>query len=284
MPVRNEAEAAVLTDALSYALEPETNAVSMMEAEKGWLGEAYYTDTPDEATLRTVMVNALGKGAAKYKITIEALADRNWVKESLEALPPIRAGRFAVFGNHDRHRIPANAIPIEIEAGQAFGTGHHGTTLGCLMALDRLLKRRRFFRPLDIGTGTGILAIAHAKAARIAVMATDIDPLAVTVTKENAVKNGVGGLIKAFTANGVDTAAVRQGAPYDLVFANILAKPLVKLAPQVRPLVAPGGIVILSGLLVGQRREVEAAWRAQGCVPLFRIARDGWATLALEAR
>ncbi len=256
----------------------------MMETEKGWLGEAYYTEKPGEAALRAVLTRALGKRAEKLRISIEQLADRNWVKESLEALPPVFAGRFAVFGHHDRDRIPANAIPIEIEAGLAFGTGHHGTTLGCLNALDRLLKRGRFFRPLDVGTGTGILAIALARAAHLKVTATDIDPVAVEVTKENAVKNGVGGLVQAFTANGVEAKAVRDGAPYDLVFANILAKPLVRLAPKVAPLMERGGVVILSGLLVGQRREVEAAWRAQGCVPLFRTAIDGWATLVLEAR
>lgn len=273
-----------MSDALADAPELDTSAVAMVETGKGWLGEAYYTDEPSEAVLRTIVVRTLGKAAAKRKIAIEALADRNWVKDSLEAMPPVHGGRFTVFGHHDRDRVPANAVGIEIEAGLAFGTGHHGTTLGCLRALDRLLKARRFTRPLDVGTGTGVLAIALAKAAHVKVMATDIDPIAVEVTKENAAKNGVGSTIRAFTANGVSTAAVQAGAPYDLVFANILAKPLVALAPKVRPLLAPGSVIILSGLLVSQRREVEAAWRAQGCVPLFRIDIDGWATLTLEVR
>ena len=256
----------------------------MIETEKGWLAEAYYAEEPDEAALRAILTRALGNDGQRHRIAIEALADRNWVKDSLEALPPVAAGRFVVFGHHDRHRVPPNAIPIEIEAGQAFGTGHHGTTLGCLRALDRLMKAHRFTRPLDVGTGTGVLAIAFARAAHLKVVATDIDPVAVAVTKENAGKNGVAGLVRAVTANGVGAAVVRSGAPYDLVFANILAKPLVALAPKVRPLVAPGGVVILSGLLVGQRREVEAVWRGQGCVPLFRVVLDGWATLALQAR
>jgi len=284
IPVRNEAEADIVSDALSYALEPETSAVSMLEIDKGWLGEAWYVDEPAEKAIRAILVNALGPKGRTPKIVIEAIADRNWVKESLEAMPPVHAGRFTVYGHHDRDRVPANAVGIEIDAGLAFGTGHHGTTLGCLTALDRLLKARRFHRPLDVGTGTGVLAIGYAKATRTPVMATDIDPIAVEITKENAAKNGVGGLVKAFTANGVDQKAVRDGAPYDLVLANILAKPLVALAPRVSPLIAAGGIVVLSGLLVHQRREVEAAWRAQGCVPAFRIAIDGWATLVLDAR
>jgi len=256
----------------------------MLETDTGWFAEAFYPEEPSDAALRAVLTRAIGEDGARRRIVCEALADRNWVKESLEALPPVHAGRFAVFGHHDRDRILSNAIGIEIEAGQAFGTGHHGTTLGCLFALDRLLKQRRFARPLDVGCGTGILAIAVARATHLKVAATDIDPIAVDLTRENAVKNGVGGLVDAFTANGVDTAAVRAGAPYDLVLANILAKPLVALAPQIRPLMAQGTTVILSGLLTHQRREVEAAWRARGCVPLFRIVRDGWATLALEVR
>lgn len=231
-----------------------------------------------------MLARALGAESGRLTVEIEALADRNWVKESLEALPPVRAGRFVVHGRHDRDRVPANAIGIEIEAGLAFGTGHHGTTLGCLMAIERLLKQRRIRRPLDVGTGTGVLAIAAAKALHVPVVATDIDPVAVETTRENLAKNGAAGLVRAVTANGADTAVVRAGAPYDLVIANILAKPLVALAPSLRPLMERGAAVVLSGLLVSQRREVEAAYRARGCVPLFRIVRDGWATLALEAR
>lgn len=231
-----------------------------------------------------MLLRALGADAGRLAIEIEVLADRNWVKESLEALPPVQAGRFVVYGRHDRDRIPANAIGVEIEAGLAFGTGHHGTTLGCLLAIGRLLKQRRIRRPLDVGTGTGVLAIAVARALHVPVVATDIDPVAVETTRENLVKNGAAGLVRAVTANGADTAVVRASAPYDLVVANILARPLVALAPRLRPLMAPGAAVVLSGLLVAQRREVEAAYRAQGCVVLFRIVRDGWATLALEAR
>ncbi|MEJ8574272.1 50S ribosomal protein L11 methyltransferase [Microbaculum marinum] len=278
----DEAEADAISDALGYALFPETSAVGMIETDKGWFAEAFYTDEPEEAAIRAILERATGRPAANRRIVCEALADRNWVKDSLEALPPVFAGRFAVFGHHDKARIPANAIPIEIEAGQAFGTGHHGTTLGCLTALDRLSRRGRFTRPLDVGCGTGVLAIAAAKLLRVPVAATDIDPIAVALTRENAAKNGVAALVRAVTADGVGAQAVKSGAPYDLVLANILAKPLVALAPAIRPLMARGTVVILSGLLTTQRREVEAAWRARGCVPMFRIVLDGWATLVLE--
>nr|WP_281048258.1 50S ribosomal protein L11 methyltransferase [Tepidamorphus gemmatus] len=284
MKARDEAEADLICDALGLALEPETTAAGLVETERGWFAEGYYTDEPTEAALRAVLARALASDAGRLAIEIEALADRNWVKESLEALPPVRAGRFVVHGRHDRDRIPANAIGIEIEAGLAFGTGHHGTTLGCLMAIGRLLKQRRIRRPLDIGTGTGVLAIAVARALRVPVVATDIDPIAVETTRENLVKNGAAGLVRVVRANGADCALVRAGQPYDLVIANILARPLVALAPRLRPLMAPGAAVVLSGLLVGQRREVEAAYRAQDCVVLFRIVRDGWMTLGLEAR
>ena len=150
------------------------------------------------------------------------------------------------------------------------------------MALDRLLKQRRFRCPLDIGCGTGVLAIGAAKALKRPVLATDIDPVAVGITRENAAKNGVHGFVRAVVADGVAEASVASGAPYDLIFANILAGPLIRLAPSVRPLVAPGGIVILSGLLTHQRRAVEAAWRARGFVPVFRIVLDGWMALALR--
>jgi ribosomal protein L11 methyltransferase len=281
---RDEADADLISDALSLAIEPETSATGMVETETGWLAEAFYTQAPEEAAVRAALARAGVADAPGRSIACEALADRNWVRESLEAMPPVRAGRFVVFGHHDKARVPANAIGIEVEAGQAFGTGHHGTTRGCLLALDRLIKARRFTRPLDIGTGTGVLAIAGAKALHRPVVATDIDPVAVELTIENAAKNGVSGYLRARVADGVRSPMVRSAAPYDLVFANILANPLVALAPGACALLAPGAAVILSGLLVSQRREVEAAWRAHGCVRGFQIALDGWATLVLEAR
>lgn len=213
-----------------------------------------------------------------------ALADRDWVTESLEAMPPVSAGRFVVFGGHDRHRIRPNRIGIEIEAAQAFGTGHHGTTWGCLKALDALVKARRFENPIDIGTGTGVLAIGLATLLRRRVVATDIDPVAVRICRENARLNDVSSLISAHVADGVHYRAVTEAAPYDLIVANILANPLIALAPHVAMIAADRAVVVLSGLLTWQRREVEAVWRAHGFVSHSRLARDGWATLVLQRR
>ncbi|ESR27315.1 Ribosomal protein L11 methyltransferase [Lutibaculum baratangense AMV1] len=206
------------------------------------------------------------------------------MKESLEAMPPVSAGRFVVYGGHDRGRIRANQIGIEIEAAQAFGTGHHGTTWGCLKALDTLLKARRYERPLDIGTGTGVLAIGLAKALRRKVVATEIDPVATRIAVENARLNGVSALIEAHTADGVKALPVTRHAPYDLIVANILANPLVALAPDVERIAADRASVVLSGLLTWQRREVEAVWRTRGFVARDRLFRDGWATLVLQRR
>lgn len=284
IPARDEAQADAISDALLSALDPDTAAAGHVETERGWIAEAFYTVPPDEDLLRAHLARVLGAEAAEFALAFEVLADRDWVRDSLEAMPPVFAGRFAVFGGHDRHRVPANALGIEIEAAQAFGTGHHATTKGCLLALDRLVKARRFRRPLDVGTGTGVLAIAAAKALRVPVAASDIDPVAVEITRENVAKNGVASLVTAFAADGVRDPRLRDGAPYDLVFANILAKPLVALAPGVARLTGRGAVVILSGLLSWQRREVEAAWRAFGFCPLARRAIDNWVTLTLSRR
>ncbi len=282
--MRDEAEADLVVDTLLSAIEPETSATGSLEVEGAWLAEAFYVEEPGEDDLRRALSYAMPERSGELELRVEVLADRDWVKESLEAMPPVAAGRFVVYGGHDRERITANRIGIEIEAAQAFGTGHHGTTWGCLFALDALLKRMRFDNPIDIGTGTGVLAIGLAKVLRKPVLATDIDPVAVRITRENARLNGVGDLIAARAADGVHDQAIASGAPYDLIVANILAKPLVALAPGVRAIAAPGAMVVLSGLLTWQRREVEAAWRAQGFVMVSRIARDGWATLVLQRR
>jgi ribosomal protein L11 methyltransferase len=199
---------------------------------------------------------------------------------ALSGLPPVRAGRFFVYGLHDRGRTPVNAVNLRIEAGAAFGTGHHGTTVGCLMAYDALLKARRFAKVLDVGTGTGVLAIAAARTgARIAV-GTDIDPVSVRIARENAKVNAA--RARFAHAAGLGDPRVRAAAPYDLVFANILARPLVGLAQAIRRATRPGGLVILSGLLRTQERYVRAAYLARGFRIVRRIHRDAWATLVLR--
>lgn len=284
IPARDQAHADAICDALLAALVPDTEAAGLVETENGWLAEAFYLEEPDGAALRAHLARILGAETEGLRFRIESIADRDWVKASLEAMPPVFAGRFAVFGRHDRKRIPANAVAIEIEASRAFGTGHHATTTGCLLALDELFKSRGFRSPLDIGTGTGVLAIAIAKALRVPVLATDIDHVAVEITRENLAKNGVSSLVEARIADGVRDMRIKAAAPYDLIVANILAKPLVALAPHVAGIADRRAIAVLSGLRDRQRRQVEAAWQAFGFHIERRKVIDGWATLILARR
>ena len=197
---------------------------------------------------------------------------RDWVANSLAGLAPVRAGRFLVHGAHDRARLRANDVGIEIEVGLAFGTGHHGTTRGCLLHFDRLLKRRRPQSVLDVGCGAGVLAIAAAKVLKRKVWLGDIDPVAIEVANANARLNGVGQHCKAIVSRGVENRFLREGAPYDVVFANILAKPLRLLAPPLAAVTAPGGDAIVSGLLMmADVPGVLASWRAQGFFLAERI-------------
>jgi ribosomal protein L11 methyltransferase len=214
--------------------------------------------------------------------TTQPLADADWIALSLSGLPPVRAGRFFVFGAHDRGRRPAGAIGLRIEAGAAFGTGHHGSTAGCLAAFDRLLKRRRFPRVLDVGAGTGVLALAAARTGSRVVIGTDSDGVSVRVATENAALNRA--RVRFVRAEGPAHPAVRRAAPFDLVFANILAGPLMAMAQDVRQALRPGAIVILSGLLRGQRRAAFAAYRSRGFAIERRLDRDAWTTLVLRRR
>ena len=200
----------------------------------------------------------------------------------LPVFQPVRAGRFLVHGAHDRACVQANDIGIEIEAGLAFGTGHHGTTRGCLILFDRLLKRRRPQKVLDVGCGAGVLAIAAAKALSWKVWLGDIDPVAVEVANANARLNGVGQRCWAIVSRGVENRLLREGAPYDLVFANILAKPLRLLAPSLASAAAPDGEAIVSGLLAADVPGVLASWRAQGFFLAEQIDLEGWASLRLR--
>ncbi|MFN7264523.1 MAG: 50S ribosomal protein L11 methyltransferase [Phenylobacterium sp.] len=213
-------------------------------------------------------------------VTVEPLADADWLAMSLSGLPPVRAGRFFVYGAHDRGRVPPNAVALRIEAGAAFGTGHHGTTVGCLQAWNDLLKARRFGKVLDVGAGTGVLAIAAARTGARLARGTDIDAPSVRIARENAALNGA--RAEFVHASGLGHQRVRSAAPYDLVFANILAPPLVALAQDIRGALRPGGVAILSGLLRTQERRVLAAYRSRGFRLLRRIHRDAWATLVLE--
>ena len=258
------------------ALELEGSAQAVLIAEEpfadGAVVEALYTEEPDAAFLSRV---------TGHDVTVEPLPDQDWIKLSLEGLPPVRAGRFFVYGAHDAGHVPYGVIPMKIEAGLAFGTGHHETTALCLAALSDLARGRAAFRHvLDLGTGTGLLAIGAAKLWKMRVLASDIDPVAVDVAKENARANGVVPLVLAAVADGLDNPLLARGAPYDLIIANILAGPLTRLAPAITRALAPGGTPLLSGLLRNQELLVTSFY------PRLRLAdrrRDGpWSALVLE--
>jgi ribosomal protein L11 methyltransferase len=219
---------------------------------------------------------------AGHEVRVIILPDADWIKLSQEGLPPVRAGRFFVYGAHDKGKVPHGVIPLRIEAGMAFGTGHHETTALCLGVLSDLAKRRRYTKVLDLGCGTGLLAIGAAKLWRRRVLASDIDPEAIAVTRENAVINGEAPLIQAVTADGLTHPAIAHKAPFDLIVANILAGPLTRLAPAISRSLEPGGTLVLSGLLKWQENLVVAYYRPLGLI-LRQTRREGmWSALVLE--
>ncbi|WP_417469868.1 50S ribosomal protein L11 methyltransferase [Maricaulis sp.] len=251
--------------ALSWLLFDEGDAARM---------DVLFQTRPDEAAFR----EASGL-AGDVAITVEPMPDEDWVRISLEGLKPVDAGRFVLFGAHDREAVTPGLIGIEIEAGPAFGTGHHGTTRGCLIAFDEMLDAG--FAPktvFDLGCGTAALAIAAAKVLPDAeILASDIDPEAVEESAENCVKNGTPG-IECFVAEGLDHPKL-AGREFELIFANILAGPLVELAPGIAKALTPGGRVILSGLLTEQESWVSEAYRAAGLDVRRQTPLEGWETL-----
>lgn len=231
-----------------------------------------------EARLRDVLAGlSLSKPIAR-----ETLPDIDWVARSLEGLKPVRAGRFFVHGAHDRRKRHSGEIAIEIEAGLAFGTGHHGTTAGCLEMLEQVVRREHPHNALDLGTGSAVLAIAAARLAHIPVLATDIDPLAVKVAAANARLNHVKGLVETVTAPGFHHPIFAARAPFDLIVANILARPLMRLAPQMAEHIALGGSIVLSGILERQRDAVIAAYVGQKFRHIRTLHREGWVTIHLK--
>jgi ribosomal protein L11 methyltransferase len=273
---RADAEAAAQAIDSDALLEGATYSILEEDEDRGvWRIDAFPVDEAE--------VEAFGGVLGRFSgltVRAEALADADWLAMALSGLPPVRAGRFFVYGLHDRGRAPPNAVNLRIEAGAAFGTGHHGTTVGCLIAYDRLLKRRRFEKVLDVGAGTGVLAIAAARTGSRVVVGTDIDAVSVRISRENASVNRA--RVGFVHAAGLAAPAVRAHAPYDLVFANILARPLVSLAQDIKGALKPGGRAILSGLLRTQERFVRAAYLDRGFRLEFAIRRDAWATLVLQ--
>ena len=268
-----------IADALGETLDGDGTAVVLFESAGGWTIEIH-GEAHDERALRDLVARCADPATAAA-LTFAAIAERDWVAASLARLAPVRAGRFVVHGAHDAARVAPNAIGIGIEAALAFGTGHHGTTRGCLLALDRMLKSRRPRRVLDVGTGSGVLAIAAAKVLRASVLASDIDAQAVRVARANASANRVGGLITLVHAPGVSDLRFRRRGPYDLVLANILSGPLQRLAHSITRHAAPKARIVLSGLLRSQASAIVAAYRAQNWRLARRIDLDEWTTLVL---
>jgi ribosomal protein L11 methyltransferase len=260
-------------------LDPDQAAVSAFEGEGSWVVEVHFREAPDREQL-----TALARDACDGKtpeLSFDRVAVTDWVASSLAGLTPVRVGRFVVHGAHDRGKFSPNTIGIEIEAALAFGTGHHGTTKGCLAAIERTARLRKPRRVLDLGTGTGVLAIAAARTLHRPVVAGEIDPWAVIAARINARANRAGGYVRVVRANGIAHPAIGAGAPYDLVLANILLKPLQGLARPVRGLLARGSTVVLSGLIPSQAEAALSAWRGQGLVLQRRDTIENWVTLTL---
>jgi ribosomal protein L11 methyltransferase len=248
---------------------------------EAWAVEVYFGEPPDRDVVCDLIAVAASRELAETAI-FESVTQRDWVASSLAGLKPVTAGRFVVHGAHDRARRPPNAIALEIEAALAFGTGHHGTTRGCLLMLDDLLKRRRPARVLDLGTGSGVLAMAAAKRLKRTVMASDIDPVATRAARANVRLNGLSFYMRPRTARGVEDVALRAGAPYDLILANILARPLRALAPALACVAAPRANVILSGLIARDAPGILSAYAAQGFFLVRRLELEGWTSLLLR--
>ncbi|MBZ9846729.1 50S ribosomal protein L11 methyltransferase [Mesorhizobium sp. CA14] len=279
----NKLEADRIFAALDAALEDDGLPIAVLELdeEKDIHEVSLYADgdvDPVEARVRDILA---GLGLPKA-IEREVLPDVDWVSRSLEGLKPVRAGRFFVHGSHDRAKRRSGDLAIEIEAGLAFGTGHHGTTAGCLEMLEQVALRERPRNALDLGTGSAVLAIALAKLAHVPVLATDIDPVAVRVAAANARLNHVKALVETVTAPGFHHPIFARRAPFDLIVANILARPLMRLAPEMAKHISLGGSLVLSGILDRQRDAVISAYVGQAFRHVRTLHREGWVTIHLK--
>ena len=268
-----------LADAISE-IEDLALAVSAYEDEKGeWMFEALCEGEPDLSAFDAVARDVLG---GKVDFSADRIdPDTDWIARSLQGLPPVEAGGFFIHASHNADRIPARTIPIRIEAAQAFGTGHHETTMGCLRAIDEIVDRQHPENCLDVGTGTGVLAIALAKRLQRHIMASDIDPIAVETTLDNARLNGVEKQITCVQAAGLDHETIRAKSPFDLIVANILAAPLAQLAPDISRATAKGSTLVLSGLLNTQAADIQETYARHGFALEKRLPINDWTTLVL---
>jgi ribosomal protein L11 methyltransferase len=271
-------------EALSEILEnidPTPYGVGVFEIEDGsdrWEVGSYFLERPDETQLAIL---AMAYGAEPFAVS--ELPDIDWVSHVRRELAPVIAGRFFVHGSHDADKVTQGSIPLLIDAAMAFGTGHHGTTLGCLTALDRMeAAGLRAKKVADIGCGTAVLAMAAAKIWPEEVIASDIDPIAVDTARANVAANDLGGRVRCVEAAGFDAPELAAGAPYDLIFANILKGPLLMLAPEMSQNTSQNGHVILSGILHEQADEVISAYESVGYCLASRDEHGDWTTLVLQ--
>ena len=276
---------AAAAGAFAEALEPFCQSVSWSAVAEGGAAavEGICLDRPrraalDEALAREAAVFGAPAPAPRFR----RLQPRDWLAENARAFPPLQAGRYYIHGSHEAAPPPPQSLAIVIDAGAAFGTGEHPSTRGCLLALDALARRRRFRATLDMGCGAGLLAIAMAKTWRRPVVACDIDPIAADVARANAEANGVVGRVRTGQGDGYRAALVRRGAPYDLIVANILARPLRRMASALAGALARPGVVVLSGFLERDGAGVLAVHRRRGLRAWRRITIDGWQTLVLK--
>ena len=287
--VTDESGANRALDLLNGFFEEDALPVSSMEIDEArglWEVSVYAPGAPDDG-LRTRIAASLAGEFPAAQIDLEVFGDTDWIARSLEGLKPVRAGRFLVHGAHDRDTVRPHDLPIELEAGQAFGTGHHGTTAGCLEMIETVMRAatggpRGVGPVLDLGTGSGVLAIAAARLGPVRVLATDIDPIATRVARGNVRHNHCTAQIECVTATGFHSIAFGRAGPFGLIIANILARPLMRMAPQIRRHLAPGGSVILSGILASQRWQVLAAYNGQGMRHVQTLWRNGWVTIHLK--
>ncbi|MEL6947488.1 MAG: 50S ribosomal protein L11 methyltransferase [Pseudomonadota bacterium] len=277
-------EANHIASILDAAFDEDTVPTALFE-EEGKPGSwcySLYVEEDEADAWRGRIHEILGSDCFGLPLQTERLGDVDWVSETLKDLKPVSAGQYFVHGSHDRAAARHKRFPVEIDAGQAFGTGHHGTTAGCLDMLEETLKSNDPDIAFDVGTGSGVLAISLAKSCTAAIVATDIDPVSVEVAAENARINGVASAIHFETATGFHHRVFRDYCAADVILANILAGPLAALAPALARHTAPGGTVILSGLLPHQETRIRATYRNQGLVFHRRHIRDGWLTLVLK--
>ncbi|MGC3936301.1 50S ribosomal protein L11 methyltransferase [Roseobacter sp. EG26] len=278
--VTGKAAAEKLGDAMAH-LDPEPTGIGVFEVEDDsglWEVGGYFTESPDDTAL-TLLTTAMGANP----FVISELPETDWVAHVRRELAPVEAGRFFVYGAHDADKVPEGVEPLLIEAAMAFGTGHHGTTLGCLKALDRLAETGfQGQQVADIGCGTAVLAMAAARLWPIHVLASDIDEVAVEVARANASANGLEDRISCLEAAGFDHPDLRSARPFDLVFANILKGPLVALAPEMANHLRPGGYAILSGILNEQADDIIAVYAQVGINLVSRDEIVDWTTLTLS--